>query len=209
MPAADGPRRLDVGVLHHRQGGAADDARVVRGHEHGERQDQVQESRPEHGHERQDDDQIREGHPGIDDALDGHVVGPADVGARHPDGHRHHGGQRDGEEAHGHRHARPVHDAAPEIAGEVVRSEPELGARRLHARSGDGIVVVVVGDPGGAQRHDEHDEHEESAEGAQGLVPAELHDGSQGARERPGLSRGLHGGDGFDVASHGRERARV
>jgi hypothetical protein len=140
------------------------------GDEDGQGEDEVEQPGTEHGHERQDDHEIGEGHPGVDHTLHGHVVDAADIGAGHSDGEGHEGGQRDGDEAHGDGDARAVDHAAPHVAREIVRAHPELGAGRLHAGPGNALVVGVVGDPRCPHRHQEHDEHEEASEGAERLA---------------------------------------
>src|SRR5438128_2579720 len=194
VAAAERAGRLDVRRLGHRDRGAADHARVDRGDEDGERDHEVEKPGAEDGHDREDDHQIREGQPRVDEPLDHEVVGPAEVAARHADHRREEDREADRRKAHRDRHACAVDDAAPHVAGEVIRAEPVGGARRLHARTADRLIVVVGRDPLGERRHHQHRDDDQGAERAERLAPREPPDASQRSRERDGpvaFERGL------------------
>ena len=70
--------------------------------------------------------------------------------------------RRDGREAHRDRHARAVDDAAPHVAAEVVGAEPVGGARRLHARATDRLVVAIRRDLLGEHRHHQQGHHDDA-----------------------------------------------
>ena len=97
---------------------------LVGGGDDGESEDDVEQAGPEDRHDREDDDEVGERHPRVDDALHDEVVRPAEVAARDADRGREQGAEGDGREAHGDRDAGAVDDAAPEVAAEVVGAEP-------------------------------------------------------------------------------------
>jgi hypothetical protein len=204
MARAHGARRLQVGILHDGERRPADHPGPARGDQQRQGQDEVQEPRPEHRHERQDDDQVGERHPGVDDALHDDVVGPADIGARDAHGRGDQGAEDDRRKAHRHRDARAVDDAAPHVAREVVGAHPEPGARRLHARAGNALVIGIVGDDVRARGHHEHGEDAQSPEGAERLPSAKAQQTGHGARQAPGpVGERLGGRDGFNPVGHG------
>ena len=128
---------------------------------------------PQHRHHREDDHEVRERHPRVDDALHDEIVGAAEVAAGDADGRGHQGGQEDRREPDGDRHAGAVDDPAPEVAAEVVGAEPVRQARRLHARAADRLVVAIRRDALGEDRHDEHRDDEHRTDRAQRLAPDE------------------------------------
>ena len=144
-------------------------------------EDHVEQPRAQHGHHREHDDQVRERHPGVHHPLDDEVVDAAEVAAGDAERGGHQGGQPDGGEAHGDRHARAVDDPAPHVAAEVVGAQPVGGAGRLHAGAADRLVVAVGRDPLGEGRHEQHGHHEDAPDGPQRLSPRE----PQGPSRRP------------------------
>ena len=194
VAAAHGPRGLDVRVLAWRRGGPPDHPRV------GGRDDARPARAP------------RCPSPGPSTAMTEstmikygndsqasttrcttQVVGPAEVAAGHAEGGGEHDGQRDGEKAHGDRHAGAVDDPAPHVAAQVVGAEPVGGARRLHARAADRLVVAVRRDPLGEHRHHQHGHHDDPAQRPQRLAPREPPQRGQprpAAEPTPALERG-------------------
>src|SRR5262249_39259830 len=119
VAAADGAGGLDELVLHHAERGATDDTRVGGGGYDGGGEDEVQPGGAQHGHHRENDDEVGEREPRVDHPLQREIPHTTEVRARHADGGGDHDGQRDGGESHRDRHARAVHDAAPHVAAEV------------------------------------------------------------------------------------------
>jgi iron complex outermembrane receptor protein len=102
--------------------------------------------------------------------------------------------------------ARAVDDPAPHVAPEVVGPHPELGARRLQARTAQGLVKRIVRDPRRQRGHDHQREHDEAPEGAERFAPAEAphHAGPRHAAGVGQLVLGpaRSGGQGLDVVGH-------
>ena len=174
---ADRLRGMDVGVLAHRQHGAADDAAAA---------DAVEQARectitgpmpgPDHRHHDDQDDQVGEAHPGVDEALHDHVELAAEIARDDADEDRDHGGERRRGEADDHRELRAVEAAREHVAAEIVGAQPELLRRRLQPVDRADLVVAVGRQHVGEDAAEQEDDADDEADGAERLVaeqPAE------------------------------------
>ena len=161
---------MDIGVLAHRQHGTADDAAAADAVEQAQQHDHRAHAGTDHRHHHDQDDEVGEAHPGIDEALHDHVELAAEITRHDADQDRYDSGERRGAEADDHRELRAVEAAREHVAAEIVGAQPELLRRRLQAIDRADLVEAVGRQPVGedAGEQEQHADHE--AEGAQRLV---------------------------------------
>jgi hypothetical protein len=114
---------------HHAAGGA----RVHRPGGHREHDDDVPERRPQQGHDREREQDEREGELQVDAAHDHGVEPAAVVAGEQPERDAEQSRGKDRGQAHRERDPRAVDDPAQDVAAQVIRAEPERGAAaRVH-----------------------------------------------------------------------------
>ena len=143
------PRGLDELLLADRQGVGARDAGEGRDEHDSDRHHGVLERWPEDGHQRDGQQDRREGQQGVHEAHDEAVEPAADVPGQETQRDAHGGGDPHRDRADHERGARPVHDPAQDVAPQVVRAQPVAGGRREEAVDGMDLVGPIRRDPGG------------------------------------------------------------
>jgi hypothetical protein len=193
---------MDIGVLAHRQHGATDDSAAADAVEQPEQDDHRSHARADHRHHDDQDDEVGEAHPGIDEALHDHVELAAEIARNDADQDRDHGRERRRGKADDHRQLRAVEAAREHVAAEIVGAQPELLRRRLQAVDRADLVVAVRGQNVGEDAAEQEDDADHESEGAERLVakqPAE-----EGQRAGGGQAPLARGADGFGDGDHQR-----
>ena len=121
------PRGLDVLGLLHREHGGAHDAPVERNVDDGHRHHAVDEAGPEGRDDRDREEEVGEGHQGVDRAHDELIHPAAHEAGQQPADRARRGGERGGGETHHQRGARAVEQPAQEVAAELVGAEQVPG----------------------------------------------------------------------------------
>ena len=188
---ADRPGHLDVLVLADGQDGAPDDPRVAGRRPDAQGQNHVAQPLAQHGHDRQEHDEAGKCHQRIDAPLqDGVDPSPVITGQNADDGRQE---RADGHrpEPEEHRDARPVDDAAQDVAPEIVRSQQVVQAGSLQAvgRSHlDGVIGCQHRREQGC-RHEQDDQ--QAPQSPQRLAPHSVeHPGHHSSGAYPNRIRG-------------------
>ena len=121
-------------------------------------------------HDGKQQQQPRERHPGVDEALRHQVQTTADEAGGAADQHCHHDGEDGGGQPHRQRQPRPVDEAAQQVAPDVVGAQQVRGRGGLQAVAQVDLLVAVgrqrIGED--ADQHQEQDD--DAAGGAQRLL---------------------------------------
>ena len=174
MAETERPGGIDIRDLADRQCARAHHAGAARDERNGDRGDHVDQVGPEdrdHG-ERQDDQ--RERHEDVHQALEQQIEGAGEIGAADAE-HQADRGADDGRgQAHEQRRAGAVDDPGQDVPAHLVGAEPVFRARRpQHDLEGIGFRIVdrdVFGEHGGEDHH--QDDHR--TERAERLFAAQL-----------------------------------
>ena len=132
--------------------------------------DDLQETLPGDGHDRQQEQQSRERHPGIDESLHRQIQFPADKPRRAAYQHRHHNMQRGRGQTDEQREASPVDEPAQEVPPELV------GAQGIHTRwAGQPIgqlhlIGIMPGQGPGKDADQNQQQQDNASERPQGLL---------------------------------------
>ena len=169
--AADRLRRLEVGVLLHPQHRAP---RTTR--EAGMPPDTPSTTmicsmpRPGYRHDGEQQQQPRERHPGVDEALRHQVQATADEAGGAADQHRHHDGEDGGGQPHRQRQPCPVDEAAQQVAPDVVGAQQVRGRGGLQAVAQVDLLVAVGRQRIGEDADQHQDQDDDAAGGPQRLL---------------------------------------
>jgi len=123
MAAADRLRRFDVAILFRRQHRAADDPRVARNDDDGDREHRVRRARLQHGHDGQRENQSRDGLDRVHQSLNQEIEPPLAISAQEADDHPGARADADGKHPHPERDPAAVDDATQDVAADVIRAE--------------------------------------------------------------------------------------
>ena len=191
---AERPRALDILRLLHREHGGADDAPVERDIDHGHRDHAVDEPRAQRRDNGDREQEVREGHQGVDRSHDELVDPASDEAGQEPAERAREGGQGRRRQPHHERNARAVQEAAQQVAAELVGAEGIPGREDggEAARGVDG-VGVSRSEPGRQHGEDSHDRDQAQAEEGRAAPPEDAddvsHSGSADRRSRRGGPR--------------------
>ena len=189
-PRPHGARRLDEDLAFERQGLALDQAHVARPPDQTERDDRVDDPRPEGADDRQRQHQRRDRQENIRDAHDGLAHRAADVARDDPERHADGGPEHGDDEPDLQRHPRAQDDARVDIGSDLVGAEPVARTRRaeLLVQMDRAASVLGIRDDEGAERgHEQEHEHEAESEQRGGAAREDPRVEAKLARRRPAL----------------------
>ena len=162
---ADRLRRLEVGVLLDRQHRPANDARVADAARHPEDDDDLPQPAPDDRHDRQQQQQAGERHPGVHEALHHQVDLAAQEAGGGADQQRHRRVDHRCRQPHQQRQPGTDDEAAQDIAANLI------GAHQvLQRRPGEPVGQMPLGDRIGCYQVGE-DGHQDQGEDHQGRRP--------------------------------------
>lgn len=194
-------RRVNVHVLAHRDDGATDDARAGDAQQQAERHDDLRHAGADDRHDHDQDDQVGEAHPRIDEALQHEVELAAEIARDDAEEDRDDRGDASGTEADDDRELGAVEAAREHVAAEIVGAEWERPGRRLQPVERRDLVHAVgrqhVGEDPAEQEQHEHDR----AGRAQRLLAEQAADEVQ---HRPALAARRDGQGGLRYGRHQR-----
>ena len=162
--------------------------------------DDVVQRRAQRGHDRDGQNERREGHQGIDDSLDDQVRHAAEMDAGHANHHADAGADECAEQASIERNPRAVHEPAEHVTAYLIAAQPVLRSGRRKDQGGVGRIRVVRGNQRGEYGNDDEKDGDHGPEGAQWLLPGKpddvLPDGAdrQDAAHRQQLRRRCNAG---------------
>ena len=160
---------MGVRVLPNRDHRAAHDARAGDAVEQPEHDDDLRHAGADHGDDGDEQQQVRENHPGVHEALDEHVGAATEIARGHAEHDGHQGGQGRRASADDHRQLGADQNPGEHVAAQVIGAEQVLRRRRQQPHRHVGLVQPVGRDQFGEQAaHQEEQEHC-AAECAQGL----------------------------------------
>jgi hypothetical protein len=177
------------------------DARGARNDRNGDRDHDVLDGRSEDRRDREGEDELREREQDVHEPLEEEIDLAAEVRADHAEQATDRAARERRGEADEQRDARAVHDAAQQIAPELVRAEPVLPARARELRRIVRGVGVVRRQQLGRGGHGQHADDDDGAGGAERLLAREVQDGFDGAEPGPQRCRGAGVRD-LDVGRH-------
>ncbi len=146
----------------------------------------IEESGAQQGHDRQQEEQVGDGLPGIDNALHAQIIAAPEERGGHADERAQQCPQGRRPERDGERDACAIDDATQQIPAQLVRPQPVLETRGPETVQQARLRIAIGGEDVGENRRAEQREDDAGPQEAERLLADQPHPNLQEAGARTG-----------------------
>ncbi len=171
---AHGPGCQKIVILFDSDHGTSRDSRAADATGNPQDEDDLQLALTDQRHHRNQNEQPREGHPGVDKPLHHHIELAAEEPGSRADQQRYHQVDAGCGQADDDRNARPVEDSAQQVSPQLIGTQQVFPRRRAQPVYHVGLTHREGRQDVGEDAAEEQQQHDDAAKGAQRLLPDKL-----------------------------------